>query len=174
MAFSIDCGGIKDERLLYRTVSEETGGHEGYCNKGGAGCGDDRFCLDRVSVSIRYILPVLAVILDVLMFRRLNVEYEYLFVNGDLDIDKIMNKAKRKRMFSANVNDLEILAPADSIEVRQYQKAKTYNYSSGSGQAALYALVVSERGEQKKIIFEPNDTIVEGFYMMAPRKVVRK
>ena len=79
------------------------------------------------------ILPVLAVILDVLMFRRLNVEYEYLFVNGDLDIDKIMNKAKRKRMFSANVNDLEILAPADSIEVRQYQKAKTYNYSSGSG-----------------------------------------
>ena len=117
------------------------------------------------------ILPVLAVILDVLMFRRLNVEYEYLFVNGDLDIDKIMNKAKRKRMFSANVNDLEILAPADSIEV---QKAKTYNYSSGSGQAALYALVVSERGEQKKIIFEPNDTIVEGFYMMAPRKVVRK
>ena len=119
------------------------------------------------------ILPVLAVILDVLMFRRLNVEYEYLFVNGDLDIDKIMNKAKRKRMFSANVNDLEILAPADSIEVRQYQKAKTYNYSSGSGQAALYALV-SERGEQKKIIFEPNDTIVEGFYMMAPRKVVRK
>ena len=115
------------------------------------------------------ILPGLAV-----MFRRLNVEYEYLFVNGDLDIDKIMNKAKRKRMFSANVNDLEILAPADSIEVRQYQKAKTYNYSSGSGQAALYALVVSERGEQKKIIFEPNDTIVEGFYMMAPRKVVRK
>lgn len=102
------------------------------------------------------------------------MEYEYLFVNGDLDIDKIMNKAKRKRMFSANVNDLEILAPADSIEVRQYQKAKTYNYSSGSGQAALYALVVSERGEQKKIIFGPNDTIVEGFYMMAPRKVVRK
>ena len=130
-----------------------------------------------VSVLIVFLFPfgiILAVILDVLMFRRLNVEYEYLFVNGDLDIDKIMNKAKRKRMFSANVNDLEILAPADSIEVRQYQKAKTYNYSSGSGQAALYALVVSERGEQKKIIFEPNDTIVEGFYMMAPRKVVRK
>ena len=130
-----------------------------------------------VSVLIVFLFPfgiILPVILDVLMFRRLNVEYEYLFVNGDLDIDKIMNKAKRKRMFSANVNDLEILAPADSIEVRQYQKAKTYNYSSGSGQAALYALVVSERGEQKKIIFEPNDTIVEGFYMMAPRKVVRK
>ncbi len=28
-----------------------------------------------------------------------DVEYEYLFVNGDLDIDKIMNKARRKRCF---------------------------------------------------------------------------
>ena len=120
------------------------------------------------------ILPVLAVILDVLMFRRLNVEYEYLFVNGDLDIDKIMNKAKRKRMFSANVNDLEILAPADSIEVRQYQKAKTYNYSSGSGQAALYALVVSERGEQKKIIFEPNDTQAAGERTLRGRRAESK
>ena len=122
------------------------------------------------------ILPVLAVILDVQDEETKKKNRDALFadLNGDLDIDKIMNKAKRKRMFSANVNDLEILAPADSIEVRQYQKAKTYNYSSGSGQAALYALVVSERGEQKKIIFEPNDTIVEGFYMMAPRKVVRK
>ena len=42
------------------------------------------------------ILPVLAVILDVLMFRRLNVEYEYLFVNGDLDIDKIIDVYKRQ------------------------------------------------------------------------------
>ena len=33
------------------------------------------------------ILPILAIVLDVIMFRRLNVEYEYLYVNGDLDID---------------------------------------------------------------------------------------
>ena len=50
------------------------------------------------------ILPILAVVLDVFMFRRLNVEYEYLFVNGDLDVDKIMSRAKRKRMFSMNVS----------------------------------------------------------------------
>ena len=57
------------------------------------------------------ILPILAIVLDVIMFRRLNVEYEYLYVNGDLDIDKIMNRAKRKRMFSMNVSEMELLAP---------------------------------------------------------------
>ena len=68
------------------------------------------------------ILPILAVVLDVFMFRRLNVEYEYLFVNGDLDVDKIMSRAKRKRMFSMNVSEMELLAPSDAPELRQYQE----------------------------------------------------
>ena len=55
---------------------------------------------------IGLILPILMIVLDVFMFRRLNVEYEYLFLNGDLDIDKIMNKSKRKKLFNANVSDM--------------------------------------------------------------------
>ena len=46
---------------------------------------------------IGLILPILMIVLDVFMFRRLNVEYEYLFLNGDLDIDKIMNKSAVQR-----------------------------------------------------------------------------
>ena len=46
---------------------------------------------------IGLILPILMIVLDVFMFRRLNVEYEYLFLNGDLDIDKIMNKRSEER-----------------------------------------------------------------------------
>lgn len=50
-------------------------------------------------IPVGIILPVVMIVIDVLMFRNLNVEYEYVFVNGDLDIDKIMNKARRKRCF---------------------------------------------------------------------------
>ncbi|MEF2805691.1 MAG: DUF6106 family protein [Massilistercora timonensis] len=120
------------------------------------------------------IIPVAVIAATVILIRRLDVEYEYLYVNGDLDIDKIMHKAKRKRVFSMNVNDLEVLAPIDAIELRQYQRAKALDYSSGTGRGRLYALVVTEHGQQKKIIFEPNDTIVEGFFLLAPRKVVRQ
>ena len=120
------------------------------------------------------ILPILAVVLDVFMFRRLNVEYEYMFVNGDLDVDKIMGRAKRKRMFSMNVSEMELLAPSDAPELRQYQNAKTLDFSSGTGQAKLYTLVVADHGELKKVVFEPNETIIEGFFVLAPRKVIRK
>ena len=119
------------------------------------------------------ILPIAMIVLDVFMFRRLNVEYEYLFLNGELDIDKIMNKAKRKKVYSAGVADMEIFAPVDAVELRQYQNARTYDFSSGNGQAKRYAMVISGSGELKKVIIEPNDTIIEGFYMMAPRKVLR-
>lgn len=123
---------------------------------------------------IGIILPILAIVLDVFMFRRLNVEYEYLYVNGDLDIDVIRNKAKRKRRFSASITDVELLAPADAPELNQYRNAKVKDFSSGNGQARLYVLVVAGNGEVTKVIFEPNDTIIEGYSMLAPRKVIRR
>lgn len=120
------------------------------------------------------IVPIMMVVIDVFVFRGMNLEYEYLFVNGELDIDKIMNKAKRKRVFSMNVADMEILAPVNAGELMQFQRAKVSDYTSNTGNADVYAMVVLEKGVYKKILFEPNEEIVEGFYMMAPRKVVRK
>lgn len=120
------------------------------------------------------ILPVALIVIDVFVFRGLNLEYEYLFVNGDLDIDKIMNKSKRKRVFSMNVADMEVLAPVNAGELMQFQRAKVSDYTSNTGNAGVYAMVVLEKGVHRKILFEPNEEIVEGFYMMAPRKVVRK
>lgn len=120
------------------------------------------------------ILPVLMIILDVFLFRRMNVEYEYLYVNGELDIDIILNKAKRKRKFSAAINDMELLAPEGVPELGQYQNGKVKDFSSGNKQARRYVLIVTNKGEMTKVIFEPNDTIIEGYFMMAPRKVIRR
>ena len=66
-------------------------------------------------IPVGIILPVVMIVIDVLMFRNLNVEYEYVFVNGDLDIDKIMNKSRRKRMFSVYADQMELLAPVVAL-----------------------------------------------------------
>ena len=118
-------------------------------------------------IPVGIILPVVMIVIDVLMFRNLNVEYEYVFVNGDLDIDKIMNKARRKRMFSVDADQMELLAPVGAVELMQYKKIKTYD-------SKIYALIASNKGEVCKVLFEPNETIVEGFFVKAPRKVIRK
>ena len=49
------------------------------------------------------------IVADIFLFRQLDLEFEYLYVNGDLDIDKIMAKQKRKRVFQTNVSELEVM-----------------------------------------------------------------
>ena len=48
------------------------------------------------TIPVGIIFLVVMIVADVLVFSNMNVEYEYVFVNGDLDIDKIMNKSRRK------------------------------------------------------------------------------
>ena len=117
------------------------------------------------------ILPVIMIVLDMFMFKRMDLEFEYLYVNGDLDIDKIMGRQKRKKVFETNVRNMEVIAPTGSIELQQYQRTKTYDFSSGTEGAKTYELVTVENGQTVKIIFEPNQTILEGMKMLAPRKV---
>ena len=119
------------------------------------------------------VIPVIMIVVDVFVFKRLDVEYEYLYVNGELDIDKIMHKEKRKNAFSANVNDVELLAPTGASELSAYQGIKPVDYSSCDQDAKTYELIVTANGEKKRVIFEPNEAIVEGIFMIAPRKVVR-
>ena len=123
--------------------------------------------------------PVIMIALDVFLFRSMDVEYEYLFVNGSLDIDKIMAKSRRKNMFSMEMTDLEMMAPSGSPELRPYQGLKGTDYSSGMPGADTYELIVvnnevNSTGEKKKIIFEPNKAVCEGMKMLAPRKVFCK
>ena len=101
------------------------------------------------------------------------VEYEYLFVNGNLDIDKIIAKSRRKRVFEMEITDLELIAPAGSPEVRQFQGLKAQNFSSCTPEGRKYEMIVVKNGEKRRIVFEPNEKILDGMRMYAPRKVFR-
>lgn len=109
---------------------------------------------------------------DIFAFRQLDLEFEYLYVNGDLDIDKIMAKQRRKKVFETNISELEILAPTGSAELNAFQKVKTHNFSTLEPDHKTYTMVIVRNGEKEKIIFEPNQIILDGMKMLAPRKVV--
>ena len=131
-------------------------------------------CALFLLIPFAIIVPVIMICIDVFVFRNLNVEYEYLYVNGNLDIDKIMAKSRRKRIFSMEMTDLEVIAPAGAPELGQYHGLKAQNYGSGVPGAPVYEMIIVQKGEKRKISFEPNDVILDGMRMLAPRKVVRR
>ena len=99
------------------------------------------------------------------------VEYEYLYVDKELQIDRILARSKRKRMETLDLKDLEILAPLHSHELDSYRNGKytKADYSSGEEdrEKAKYMLVI----KGKQIIFEPTEEMVKTVKMFAPRKV---
>lgn len=112
-------------------------------------------------------------VVDFLVFPRWDLEFEYLFVNGELDVDKIMSKSKRKKMGSYDLARVQIMAPVDSHEFDSYREKqmKTVDYSSGIPGNRVYAMVVEGDQELVKVLLEPNEKILHAMKNMAPRKV---
>lgn len=114
---------------------------------------------------------VLAVAL--FLFRRMNVEFEYLYFNGDLDIDKIFNKQSRKRMFRTNIkDDMYLIAPTGAPELYQFREMKKLDFSTQNPENKTYTMIATHKGEKVQVIFEPNEEILKGIRDLAPRKII--
>ena len=116
---------------------------------------------------------VLAVV-TVVVTPKFDVEYEYLYVNGELDIDAIYSKQKRKRVGTYDMAELEILAPEKSHALDSYMNNKSIkkkDFSSGNPQAKSYILIMNSDSERQSIKVEIDDTIIQDIRRIAPRKV---
>ena len=108
------------------------------------------------------------------MLPRTDLEYEYLFVNGEFDIDMVMSKSKRKKVMSMNLSEADLVAPLDSHRMDYYNgnsRLKTLDYSSGNQQHRRFAVIIKSGGENCKIIIEPDEQMAQAIKNSAPSKV---
>ena len=133
-----------------------------------------------ILVLIGLVIPLVliaAIALGVLAYFKmpgLDLEFEYLYVNGELDIDKIMSKVKRKRVGSFDISKAEMVAPVKSHELDYYRQSKdlkVVDCSSGEDHANVYGMVIKDEKGMKLVLFEPNQEILVDMRRIAPRKV---
>ena len=101
-----------------------------------------------------------------------NLEYEYLYVDKQLTVDKIMARTRRKKVETFDLERMEILAPIKSWHLDDYKnrQLKDVDYSSGVEQQPDIRYSLIYNGE-KRVIFEPNAEMVAAIKSIAPRKV---
>ncbi len=107
------------------------------------------------------------------MFKSTEVEYEYLLVNNELSIDVVYGKERRKHLVSYDVREAEIFAPIESDRVHNYlhnDKIIGKNFTSGTGEAKVYTLVINSNANMYKVFIEPNEKLFEGIRSYIPRK----
>ena len=101
-----------------------------------------------------------------------NLEYEYLYVDKQLSIDKVMAKSRRKKAENFDLERMEVLAPLNSWRLDEYKNRnyKTVDYSTGVANQPETRYVMYFNGE-KKVILEPDIKMVKAIQNIAPRKV---
>ena len=105
---------------------------------------------------------------------KTDVEYEYLFINGDFDIDMIMSKTKRKKVKSFKLSESDLAAPLDSHRMDYYngnQNMKVLDFSSGNPEHKRFGVITRLDGNLCKIILEPDEALAKAMKNSAPSKV---
>ena len=101
-----------------------------------------------------------------------DLEYEYLYLDKELVVDKVMAKSKRKRVATYGLDRIEILAPVKSYHLDNFKNrdVKVKDYSIGEElQPDLRYAMYYEGGE--KIILSPSPELVKIMKNAAPRKI---
>ncbi len=103
-----------------------------------------------------------------------DLEYEYLYVDKELTVDKVMAKSRRKRVAVFSLDKMEIVAPVKSWHLDNFKNRsdKAVDYSSGEEKQPDKRFVFYYDG-QKKVIFEPNEEMIKAMQTVAPRKVFK-
>ena len=106
------------------------------------------------------------------LMSYLKIEYEYAFTDGELDIDAIYNRSRRKRVFSARVNEIDIMAHVeDETHKHAFDSAQeTRDYSSGVVNDDTYAFLINYRGTRLKVIIEPNEVMLKAIASVLTRR----
>lgn len=117
---------------------------------------------------------IVAIVLGVasyFAYMNADIEYEYLYLDKEISIDKVLAKSRRKKAAVYSIEKMEVLAPMKSYHLDAFRnrELKTVDYSSGEADDKNKYMMVYEGNV--KVILEPNAEMVKAIQSVAPRKV---
>ncbi|MFI3201985.1 MAG: DUF6106 family protein [Eubacteriales bacterium] len=123
---------------------------------------------------IGYILAAVLGVGAYLLHLNGDLEYEYLYLDRELTVDKIMAKTKRKRVESYQLDQMEIVAPIGSYQLDRFKNkdstCKVYDYTSKEKNSSNTTYVIYYKNNQK-ILIEANEDFMKAMHNNAPRTV---
>ncbi len=93
----------------------------------------------------------------------INIEYEYIITNNEMDIDKIINKKSRKSMVSVNLRRVEEFEKCDGNRENRYLNdgnRRVIVACQDRGEGCYYMTFAADEGKGV-LLFTPNEKIEE-------------
>ncbi len=128
-----------------------------------------------VTMNFLYLIPAVALgIVYYFFLPRLDLEFEYLYLDKEITIDKIFSKQSRKRAMVLDLNKMELIAPISSHEFDSYRarKVSVKDFSSKDPNEKPYGIAYHDPQGDMLVILEPNAEMLKAIRTAFPRKVI--
>ncbi len=93
------------------------------------------------------------------LFCRLDTEYEYIYFNGELDVDKITAKSDRKRLLTVKCQEFERFGRATEGIREKVTADKVLDVTSGGESPVYFAVFHKKDAGRMLLLFEPKEEI---------------
>ena len=100
---------------------------------------------------------------------RFFIEYEYIFTNGDLDFDKIIAKAARKRMAAISCGKVQKYGKYNWQSKPSASVQKIYTFCNSGDENAVYMIAPNRNEGTVLIIFAPDERLKGAIEKAIPR-----
>ncbi|MCL2546656.1 MAG: DUF6106 family protein [Oscillospiraceae bacterium] len=108
-------------------------------------------------------------------YQNFHVEYEYIFTNGELDIDRIIYKKRRKRLLTIDVQAFELLAPMRKAYAQEFEQRREnstlLDLASTPKAEGRWFAAFSKDGVRTLMILQPNERILDAISKYIPHKM---
>lgn len=102
------------------------------------------------------------------------LEYEYSLTNGFVAVDKIMNRATRKRLTSFECDTCEdigvYLENEERLKNRSFDQ-RVFATQSADRQGSWYMIVQSKKTGKTLVVFDPDEELQEALKKFIPRSL---
>lgn len=121
---------------------------------------------------ICFLIVIALGVLDYFVFQWTDIEYEYLYLDKEISVDKIMAKTRRKKVMTISVEKVEIMAPEKSHQLDSYRnrQTKVTDLSAGHDLPDQKLYWIFYEGNQR-ILMNFTEDFVSTIKGIAPRKV---
>lgn len=104
------------------------------------------------------------------LFSMLNLEYEYVITNGDLDVDKIINQNARKRMVSVKCSSFDTFGRYDEAQHRgKSYKTRIFACTAPTDENVWCATFNHGVYGQTLLVFNADDKMLDAFKKYLPK-----
>lgn len=121
--------------------------------------------------AISLVLVVIGVCMIGYFGQEKNLEYEYTFTDGSVDIAAVYGGSKRKEVFSFEMDNVSMIVPIGSKRIEHERFSKKRDYSSKKRNDKIYCFVIESDKEKQLVLLEPNERALAQIKMYGRNKM---